>query len=394
MGKKKIAFITSSPRTVLAFLQNHIKCLSLQFDVYIISNIKGTNEKENLTILIDENARKSMDEFATFIHIGITRRISIINDINAIISLFRIFKEEKFSSVHSITSKVGIMVMISAFIAGIKHRFHTYTGQVWVNMNGLKYFFFKFMDKLIGILCTNCYADSASQMDFLIKKKVVRKNKISVLGEGSISGVDIKRFLPDVKMRNKVRESLSIPKDEIVFLLLCRLTKDKGVLDIAKAFSNLVIEINCTLLIVGPDEENLINDIKSIVGNYSISKLVFIGFTECHENFLNASDILCLPSYREGFGTVIIDAAAAGIPAIGSDIYGIRDAIVDGETGILHKPGDVIEIYNAMYKLSTNVFLRQKMGQAAFQRVKKKFTMQKITAAWLNEYNEIIQSDN
>lgn len=391
MEKKKIAFITSSPRTVLAFLQNHIKCLSVKFDVYILSNIKGTNEKKNLTILIDENAFESIEEYATFIHLGITRRISIINDIKTIISLSRIFKEEKFSSVHSITSKVGIMVMISAFFTCIEHRFHTYTGQVWVNMKGIRRFFFKFLDKLIGILCTNCYADSRTQMAFLVEEKVVRKTKISVLGEGSISGVDPKRFFPDKNKRSKVREYLSVSDDEIVFILLCRLTKDKGVLDIAKAFSRIVKEINCTLLIVGPDEDNLTNEIKSIIGSESASKLIFHGFTECHEDFLKASDILCLPSYREGFGTVIIDAAAIGIPAIGSDIYGIRDAIVDELTGILHKPGDIMAIYEAMLRLSTNKLLREQMGKTAMLRVKNKFTMDEISKAWLNEYTEKMQ---
>jgi len=86
-------------------------------------------------------------------------------------------------------------------------------------MTGIKRFFFKLLDKIIGVLCTSCFADSKSQMYFLVQEKVVSKKKISVLGEGSISGVDLNRFHPDKNIRNKMREKLSIHDDEIVFLL-------------------------------------------------------------------------------------------------------------------------------------------------------------------------------
>jgi glycosyltransferase involved in cell wall biosynthesis len=387
MERKKIAFITSSPSIVIAFLENHIKCLSAFYDVYVISNMKGANEKENLAIIRDENIYKNIQEFATFIHVAVTRRISLFNDLKTIITLWRVFKKYQFSSIHSITSKAGIIVMISGILAKTKHRFHTYTGQVWANKKGFKHFFFKLMDKSIAIFCTNCYADSISQLEFLVNEKVVSKSKISVLGEGSISGVDTRRFFSNEKIRYSMRKSLFISNNEIVFLLLCRLTKDKGVLDLAKAFSMLVKEINCSLLIVGPDEDNLTNEIKSIVGSNYNSKLIFNGYTKCHEKFINAADILCLPSYREGFGSIIIDAAAVGIPAIGSDIYGIRDAIVDKETGILHKAGDILGIYNAMKTLANDHVLREKLGKEALLRVKNKFTVEQITTAWLNEYN-------
>lgn len=390
--RKKIAIVTSSPGTVMAFLQNHIKLLSSEFDVYVISNIKGEHERANLKIDIDKNVYGNIEKYASFIHIPIVRRISIFNDIKTIVSLYKISRKNQFSSIHSITSKVGILVMISAFIAGVDNRLHTYTGQVWANMNGTKRFFFKTLDKIIGLLCTNCYADSRSQMDFLVNENVVNKKKISVLGEGSISGVDLTRFYPDRRVRTEMREKFGISDDEIVFLLLCRLTIDKGVVDMAKAFSQIVNELSCTLLIVGPDEENLTNEIESIVGSEFTDKLIFEGFTDCHERFLNMADILCLPSYREGFGTVIIDAAATGIPSIGSDIYGIRDAIVDGVTGLLHKPGDIAAIKDSMLKLATDNLLRRKMGMAALQRVKNSFTMEEISQAWLTEYNDRLRN--
>jgi glycosyltransferase involved in cell wall biosynthesis len=94
-----------------------------------------------------------------------------------------------------------------------------------------------------------------------------------------------------------------------------------------------------------------------------------------------------LPSYREGFGSIIVDAAGVGIPSIGSNIYGISDAIDNGRTGILHKAGDIDEIFNSMLKLATNSNLRKAMGDAAKIRVQDNYSIEIITKAWVDEYN-------
>ncbi len=391
MNKNRIAFITSSPSIVNSFLKNHIRELSKSYNVTILSNIEGKKEKSNLAYSSQKDAYKELSDYASIRHVNLTRRITLLNDIKTIFQLKRLFKTEKYKSIHSITSKVGIMVMIAAYLNKTQIRLHTYTGQVWANKRGINRYFFKLMDKTIAKLSTYTYADSISQMNFLINEKVVPKDKIKVLGAGSISGVDLKRFYPDQLSRNQLRKEYSIDNNAIVFLLLCRLTRDKGVIDLARAFAKIVKELNSYLLVVGPDEENLIPDIKEIVGEEFKSKISFHGYTHCHEKFLNAADILCLPSYREGFGSIIIDAAAVGIPSIGSDIYGISDAIQDNITGILHKVGDINSIYQSMYKLASNPNLMKQMGTEAKARVKEIFSMEKITQAWIDEYQTLVE---
>ena len=88
---------------------------------------------------------------------------------------------------------------------------------------------------------------------------------------------------------------------------------------------------------------------------------------------MQAADVFCLPSYREGFGSTIIEAAACGIPAIGSKIYGITDAIIDGETGILVEKGNVHDLASAMLELAENDYLRKKMGAYAMKVAIEKF---------------------
>ena len=109
------------------------------------------------------------------------------------------------------------------------------------------------------------------------------------------------------------------------------------------------------------------------------STIQFIPYTTAPEDYFNASDIYCLPSFREGFGSTIIEAAACGIPAIGSNIYGITDAIIDGETGVLVEKGNVDALASAMLSLANDHSLRKKMGNSAKQRAIKKFHQQRLS---------------
>ena len=77
------------------------------------------------------------------------------------------------------------------------------------------------------------------------------------------------------------------------------------------------------MILVGPDEDNIIPQVNSIIGSNHSSK-IFFDYSFEIEKYLQLSDILCLLSYREGFGSIIIQAAAVGLTSIGSNIYGIR----------------------------------------------------------------------
>ena len=105
---------------------------------------------------------------------------------------------------------------------------------------------------------------------------------------------------------------------------------------------------------------------------------------------MSAADVFCLPSYREGFGSVIIEAAAVGIPAIASRVYGITDAVQDGVTGILHVPKSISEIHNAILQLATDANQRLKMGKAAQERVIKDFSEQRVAQALMEFYRDVL----
>ena len=359
---------------IKAFLLNHLRALSKTYDVTVIVNTNNPN-------FLDEQGIN-----AKVVPLAIARDISLILDVSCLMRLVKIFYQQGFSAVHSITPKAGLLAMLAACIVRVPLRVHTFTGQVWVTRLGFKRLLLKMFDSLIAFLATNIIVDSYSQLQFLLGEGVVTKAKSVVFGRGSVSGVDLSRFKYSAQARLEVRNRLNINADAIVFLFLGRLNLDKGILDLAKAYNQLPIGA-AYLLFVGPDEQNMQIKIESILEN-SASNVRYIGHTHVPEHYMAAADVLFLPSYREGFGSVVIEAAAVGIPTVASRIYGVRDAVVDGETGLLHEPRVVDEIEDCMKSMLSNRALRLKLGGQAQARAVKDFDSQLITQAWVNFYHE------
>ena len=115
----------------------------------------------------------------------------------------------------------------------------------------------KFTDKIIAFCCTHALTECGSQKNFLIANGIIKKNNISILGNGSISGVNTNQFYRNDVSRDKIRKDLLIKDNEILILYLGRLNYDKGILDLLTAFKNLLNhKFTVKLLLVGPDEDN------------------------------------------------------------------------------------------------------------------------------------------
>jgi len=174
-----------------------------------------------------------------------------------------------------------------------------------------------------------------------------------------------------------------------VFFYLGRMNKDKGILDLARAFQ-LICEKSdkAHLFLIGPDEENMKERILEICSQYS-NKVHILGYVENPEKYMSAADVFCLPSYREGFGLVIIEAAAVGIPSIGSRIYGITDTINDGVTGLFFEPGDVNDLMKKMAQFIDDPSLIRIMGENAKIAALEKYSKEKIISAMVAYYKVI-----
>ena len=359
--------------TVNSFLQEPIKLMASTYEVYVATNLEKGDSVPSIT-----DPRK-------LISIPLQRKISIFKDIAAIFYLVRLFRKKRFDIVHSMTPKAGLLSMIASSIARIDVRIHTFTGQVWLLKKGYLRLLLKQLDIITVFFATHILVDSPSQKKFLINEGVIDDRKASVLGYGSVSGVNLNRFKPNPLVRNILRKELSYGVNDIVILYLGRLTRDKGILDLVIAFSQAHRKIpSIKLLMVGSDEDDLLKSLKKQVLKDSMH---YFGFTNTPEKYIAASDILCLPSYREGFGGVVIEAAAAGIPAVGSRIYGLIDAIAENESGLLFEAGNVSELTDCLIKVAGNKQLRISLGANGKERVEKYFSNKVLLEAWTKFYN-------
>jgi glycosyltransferase involved in cell wall biosynthesis len=148
-------------------------------------------------------------------------------------------------------------------------------------------------------------------------------------------------------------------------------------------------DLNSYLVFVGSDESKLSARILNICAD-KIKKIRILGFSKEPYKYLASANVLCLPRYREGFGSVIIEAAAMSVPAIGSNIYGITDAIQPNKTGLLHEPRDILGIKMAMEYLLHKPLLFNKLKKAAKKRAVDKFDANKVTDHWLKFYSRYV----
>jgi glycosyltransferase involved in cell wall biosynthesis len=363
--------------TVRAFLMPHLSALDSDYQVTVVADFS------------DDQLSISSDGYCRFVSIPISRKISPAKDFLAFLYLTRLFIKSEFNIIHSITPKAGLIAMMAAWTGRAPVRVHWFTGQVWATKVGIKRFLLKMADRVTASLTTISLTDSYSQRDFLVANKVIDADRIRVLAAGSVCGVDTDQFRPDVHTRQSIRMSCSIPQDASVLLYVGRLTFEKGVLDLARAFHFVANNIpNVWLVLVGPDEDDLGDELKKLCGPH-INRLCVVGTTELPQRFMAAADIFCMPSYREGFGLSTIEAAACGLPAVASRIYGLEDAVLDGQTGLMHAAGSVHEIADCLHKLLINHELRQKMGFVARERVENQFQQQTLTLALLDFYAEL-----
>ena len=370
---RRICFVVAVPATAVAFLNPHFKVLTTSYEVDLAGSFMG-----------EERAIFSQVEV---VPVKIERRLSPLNDARAFASLVRSFRAEAYDMVISVTPKAGLLGMSAARLSRCPNRLHWFTGQVWANRSGLVRRVLKAADRLTAAQATIVLVDSPSQREFLIHENVADSQKAFVLGEGSICGVNTDRFTPDAEAKEGVRMAMGVPSEARIVLFVGRLTRDKGVLDLARAFAFLPKDVY--LVLVGPDEGQILQAVRDYAGD-AASRIIAIGASSTPQSFMAAADVFCMPSYREGFGLSVIEAAACGVPAVASNIYGLSDAVVDGVTGLLYTPGSVDGLARSVRLLLGNEALRQSMGDRARSRVHERFSEVRLTDALLRFLTDIV----
>ncbi|MDD1611494.1 MAG: hypothetical protein LUO95_13200, partial [Methylococcaceae bacterium] len=237
--KLKVVRVVTASYVVPWHLGNTLKRITRDFEVCVVG--QGVSVYQDLYPDIK------------WVDIDLNRKIRPLAD-----RLCRFFISYKPDIVHSIMPKAGLLTALAGIICRVPIRLHTFTGQVWATKKFRVWLFLYSIDKLINALNTVCLTDSPSQSQFLYEHHISRLGKpLPVLGNGSLSGVDLQRFdLANMeKSAEELRKQLGITAQQFVFAFIARKTRDKGAIDIINAFSKVVLAYPQSLLLfVGPDE--------------------------------------------------------------------------------------------------------------------------------------------
>lgn len=372
---KKICFVVADPRTA-GFLVDHMHALSQDYDITLVANFD--DQPPDLPFPTELQLKAIMIE----------RNIGVLADVRALFALILFFRKQRFAAIHSVTPKAGLLAMLAARVARIPHRFHTFTGQVWITRKGLFRAFLKQLDKLLFACSTRVLVDSPSQRQFLIDEGIITGAKSGVLGDGSICGVDTHKFHPDAVARSSLRSEWGVPDQGFIFLFAGRINRDKGIGELVQAFAELDYRHHqAYLLLLGGSEDDILLELDATLQQLD-RHVIQKDWTDRPGAFMAAADVFCLPSHREGFGSVIIEAAACGLPAIGSRIYGITDAIEDGVTGLLHEAGNVQDLQEKMTLFLNDEALLARFSRQARTRASDQFSVQRVVDEMRSFYRE------
>ena len=327
----KIIRVITANYCIPAHLNNTLLRVPDGYQIYIIG--------DNVT------AYAGVYENVVFIDIPIQRNFSFFTDIYAFIKLVFHFIRIKPDVVHSLMTKAGLFAALAGKLTGVKISLHTFTGQVWANKKGLSRQLLKFVDKLICFFNTDCLTDSPSQSNYLFINGIGKNSRpLRCLMRGSLSGVDLARFNRESlsKIHDELRIKLGLKETDFILGYIARKSLDKGCLDMLKIYLKIRQSYtNVKLIYIGPDESN--GQVSAFFdANPTLKEGVTnIGFVHNHAHYLGICNILCLPSYREGFGSIVIDAAALGITTVGYEIPGLVDSVVKDSTGKLVECADI-----------------------------------------------------
>lgn len=373
---KKICYITSVPGTINSFFVSQIKYLSENgYEIYVICSP-------------DDSLQKILGSNIRFIPIEIPRGVNFIKMLKATYNLIKIFKKERFDLIQYSTPNASLCSAIAGRISRIKIRNYHLMGFRYLGTRGAGGLILKYLEKITCKLSTSIECVSKSNLKLGIEEGIFSEEKASVIWNGSTGGVDLKRFdySKRDKWRREIRMKLGYSNVDFIYGFVGRITRDKGINEILEVF--LEFKDESKLLLIGNFEnentldKNLINKAmkdKNIKFHKSVIDI---------EKYFAAIDVLLLPSYREGFGNVIIEAAAMGTPAIVSNIPGPIDAIEKEKTALTVIKKDKDSLLNAMRKIKCEEY--KDMGEKAYIFVKENFESNELNKKILERKKKIL----
>jgi glycosyltransferase involved in cell wall biosynthesis len=379
----KLIHVFSAPQSAYFFMNGQLD--------YMIS--KGMDVTVVMPFDIEFNNKfKIKQPNVKVINVNFERNISVKVDLKCLFKLITVFRKVKPDIIHLHTPKASLLGALAARFLLKKNIIYQMHGLVSASGNDVQKGLLYSMEKLTCSLSNHIFAVSESLKEFAVEHKFCKQNKISVIENGTINGINFhEQFNPEnIQRTNSVLNKLATEKFVIGFM--GRLVKDKGIEDYLKILSKCKEnQLSTVGVVIGPDESK--GDFSVLLKKQNLivnEDIIVLGQQLEPQNFMIYFDVLLLPTKREGFGLVGAESNALKIPVVGYDIPGFRDAVKNNETGLLVKFEDTHELFNAIIKYYKSPDLKRQHGNNGRKRVIRDFKSEHIWQALLLEYRLLV----
>jgi glycosyltransferase involved in cell wall biosynthesis len=250
-----------------------------------------------------------------------------VNDGRALWQTIRLVRSVRPDIVNASTPKAGLLGMLAARLLRIPRRIHVVRGLRYETMTGRKRTVMAWLEGLSMRLATVVVFNSASLREIAESDCLIDPGRGELLGGGSGNGIDVDRFHGRFS-RDEVAKELGADPARQTIGFIGRLTADKGVPDLIEAFDLVRREVPAAqLVVIGDYEEGSPVPATVRARIAEDPDIVHVPWTDEPERVYAAFDVVAFPSYREGLPNVVLEAGASGVPVVGYDASGTRDAV-------------------------------------------------------------------
>ena len=376
-----------------------ITTVSMTLESFVLDGVKALHEIHpdwEITFVCSHNERfaTSLPSYIRFFPIKMERGVSL-SGLAAVSQMKKLFGRERFDLVQYATPNASLYASIAAKRKKVPVRLYCQWGIRYVGFEGFGRRVFKSLEKTVCRNSTHIRAVSFLNKQFAVEEGLYPEDKAVVLGQGGTIGVDLEEYIlaPKKEWRTKIRSACRLG-DGVVFGFVGRISRDKGSEELLRAFRSIHgLDPTTKLLMVGTFEADESMDQELLDWAKSCPDVVFTGRVDKHDlrEYYAAMDVYVHPSYREGFGMVLQEAAAMECAIVTTDIPGASEVMEEGISCLLAKPRDTESLQNQMTAFLKDPRLRERYGTPARLRVETYFDRRRMIEEQCREYERLLE---
>ncbi|HEY1208630.1 MAG TPA: glycosyltransferase family 4 protein [Terracidiphilus sp.] len=334
--------------------------------------------------------RTAAEEGVESIAVPMRREMAPVSDLWSLMRLCWLLYRLKPEITEFSTPKAGLLGSVAAMLCGVPSRVYLLRGLKLETSTGVKRRILLAAERLASACSHAVLCNSESLRNQALALRVAPASKLRLLGSGSSNGVDVEHFSPGPGI---LRARLCLPSDAPVVGFVGRLTRDKGLPELVEAFDAIMAAKPLAhLLLVGwfdAAEDALDRDLRVRIKNHP--RIHMTGYVADTAPYYRVMDVMVLPTWREGFPNVVLEAAASGIPVVTTLCTGSRDTVVPEVTGLLIPPGYPAAISEAVLQLLRNHARRCRMGMAARAWVLENYVKDYVLGLTVRCYKSLLE---